>query len=371
MFKELSELSFLTDEDIRNFFLNMFECMEMLENFTKIKYDEFCKEDKYKEINEYVHRQNELSRFEKTQFKVKFQEELEKLKVKNEYRKNQFEIWLKEDKEKKNIEERLTKLNRRRKGYTNIKPMSFYEELHMKDDSPLNYDDEYYLKIEIEYDTYFEETGTPKRIKNDQGYWYGDDSITKQNPERYELADTPEMNQKFLDRCKEIANILINLRDSDFNKYTLKHIEILQKYLSKKYLITRQIAFFSNRLSNEIIDELSTDPNNPHRKIKNHPCREYDIDIYSNHFDLELIKEDIEKFIQINKSMELTPFGHLRKYLINNNNEITIPEYATLINNTYKVAMTRLKKFEKEKGLKSKRVGKSHKLIFYILKSKL
>ncbi len=63
---------------------------------------------------------------------------------------------------------------------------------------------------------------------------------------------------------------------------------------------------------------------------------------------------------------DLESIEYIEAYLKQNNNEITIADYAIATGITEKVARRVLGNFAKDKKLKFKRIGSSHKLIFYV-----
>ena len=387
------KLSFFLDESRRELFGQIYERNEAVDSFFKRKYKGFCKELEennkalplYKQKDSYT-LHIEKSDKEKQLFEYKeimknnlFIENIDKRRADYEKKKAERERRNAEEEAKKKVEAERFARNEKKKGFTNVKPLSFYEELYIKNDSPFNYGDDvdeskFDMEVEQEYDIYFEENGSPKGTWktyrtgsfNERKYWTGDNTISNRRPEEYTSADTPENNQIYLDRCKEITNILVNLNNSEDNQLQLRHIEILQKYLIKGYLITRQIACFVRNIKYTLIEELSIDPNNPNRIIQNHSIKEYEIGIYDNDFNIEKIKEDVDEFIRINEGMILTPFECLVVYLKKHDDIITIKEYASFINNTNIVARRILNEFAEEKKLKYKKVGRRHELVYFI-----
>ncbi len=63
---------------------------------------------------------------------------------------------------------------------------------------------------------------------------------------------------------------------------------------------------------------------------------------------------------------DLESIDFIKAYLRQNNNEITIIDYAFVINNTNIVARRILNNFANEKKLNYKKVGRSHKLVYFI-----
>lgn len=378
------KLSFFLHKSRKDLFEQALENLELVDKFYKNKYDEFCKELEEANRKLPLHKQRasytlHVDRKEKEEH---FFNQKERLKdytfVRNIDKKRADYEKKKADREKRRIEEEKRKVEEkikeerieRRKGFSNVKPLSFYEEMYIRDDSPFSYgdidDDKEHIRSEEVFDIYFEENGSPKGIRNERGYWCGDLSISDKRPGEYTSADTPEENQKNIDRCKEITNILINLSDSESNQRYLRHTEILQRYLTEGYLITRQIAWFVYYINAMLIEVLSIDPNNPNRYIKDHPSKEYDVGIYKDNFNITKIKEDVDEFIRINEGMILTPIEYLKVFLKKHDNRIPVVRYASIINKSEKVAMRILKGFVADKKLKSKKTGSSHKLIFYV-----
>ena len=361
------KLSFFLDESRKELFEQAFENLELIDRFYKGKYDEFCKELEETNKTLPLHKQRDpytlyVDRKEKEKHFFNQKESMKDYTFVRNIDKRRADYEKKKaDRDKRRVEEEKRKAEEkikeerteRRKGLSNVKPLSFYEEIYTSDDD----EDEERIKSEQEHDNYFEENGIPERY---------DHRISDKRPEEYTSADTPEENQKYLDRCKEIANILVNLRDSEYNQLQLLEVGILQKYLTKGYLITRQIAWFVYLLNEMLIEELSIDPNNPNIYIKNHPSKEYDIGIYKDDFDIIKIKEDVDEFVRENEGTVLTPIEYLKVFLKKHDNRITVVRYASIINQSYKVSLRILKGYVADKNLKCKKVGKSHKLIFHI-----
>ncbi|KKK85973.1 hypothetical protein LCGC14_2767890, partial [marine sediment metagenome] len=220
------------------------------------------------------------------------------------------------------LEERSIMLEERRRGYTNIKPICFYDEDFMSD---------------YEIDVSFQEGDIPE-----------EDNI--------DLIDTPEGNQKYLDRLKEILNLNVLVKTYSYQEY-FNMLEEYQGYLMLGYLFTNEIAWKAYALNDSLIDELSRDPNVRYKYIRDHPARGYKIAFYSDNFDIEKIKEEVDMFIEYNKALELTPIVELEKYLEKHDNEVSIVDYARFKGITYKVSKRILKGFETKKKLKSKNVG--------------
>jgi len=362
------KLNFFQNESRKELFKQIDLKNKQLDSFFKKIYDDFCKElDKtnkalllYEQKDPYTlhceksDKEEQLLEYKEIMKNSCFVEKIDKRRADYEKKKADRDKRRVEEEKRKAEEKIKEERTERRKGLSNVKPLSFYEEMYIYGDDD---EDEERIKSEQEHDNYFEENGIPERY---------DCRISDKRPEAYTSADTPEENQKYLDRCKEIANILVNLRDSEYNQLQLLEVGILQKYLTKGYLITRQIAWFVYFLNELLIEELSIDPNNPNIHIKNHPSKEYDVGIYRDDFDIIKIKGDVDEFVRENEGTVLTPIEYLKVFLKKHDNRITVVRYASIINQSYKVSLRILKGYVADKNLKCKKVGKSHKLIFLI-----
>ncbi len=321
-----------------------------IERYFKDKHDELLK--KYN--NEDLLKQKE--EFEQRTFIKnidKFTAELKRIGKETDKREAAEEI---ERKKKIKEEAKRNILIKRRKGlFSNVKPLIFYEEI---------------LDFFEEHDIYFQENGKPEgewvEDRRLGKYWIGDRSFSDKENEKYILTDNPDDNQKLVDRCEEMVNILLILKDSEDNQLILLRIKTSQKYLINGYLITRQIASFNKKLIQRLIKELSTNPYNPNQRIKNHPCKEYNFSIYKDGFDIKEIKEDIDEFIRINEQNLFTPFEMLKVYLKKHNNRITIEDYELFTKNTNIVARKILNDFTKENKLQWKKEGSNHELVYFI-----
>ena len=207
-------------------------------------------------------------------------------------------------------------------------------------------EDKELIEADQEYDVYFEANSVPEgkwkditfknrnRFQETNKVWHGDNCFSDKLTYKYILPDNPDENQKLLNRCKEMVNILLILKDSEYNQTKLRHMEILQKYLTKKYLITRQIAWYIDHIKFLIIEELSVDPNNQYESFRNHPSNKYDFKLYKDNYDITKIKEDIAEFIRIKEDTILTPYECLLVYLKKHDNRITIKQYQLFTNKT-------------------------------------
>ena len=370
------KLRFFRDKSRKELFRQHISELNLSEDYFKDKYNDFCKE--LEETNDVLSLHKQKSSYILNIEKKKEKERL--LKFKEAMKDTRFIKIIdlrKENYEKRKAKEEKRKIKRkakkerveRRQGLSNIKPISFYEELYKSED--IEYDNEI-IKQELIYDIYFQKNGKPigvwktYRTKNydEKKKWIGDGSFSDEEVDKYILSDNPEENQTCLNNCKEIRNIIIDLDESQ--REYLHDVDILQKYLTKKYLITRQIAWFVYCLKFRLIEVLSIDPNNPKLTLRNHPSREYDFNIYNNDFDIIKVKEDVSEFIRISEGMILTPIEYLKKVYLNQHDNITIKQYSLFIKKSEKVAHRILNGFVKEKKLKSGKIGSSHKIIYFV-----
>ena len=342
----VEKLDFFLPKSRDELFKQMINELESIDKFFNDIYENFCKELQesnkilpyYKQKGMYeIH--SEESDKKKHLFKLKEMMKNDLLIEKIDNRKANY-FKKKAEAERKEAEakaremalERSIMLEERRKGYTNIKPICFYDEGYME---------------EYECDVEFQEGTKPEEITDI-------------------LVDTPEGNQKYLNRCKEMLNLLIGLENGSSYQSDLYYLEKSQGYLLQGYLITKQLYWLPFYYNDTLIDILSRDPNERYKDLSNHPARGYKIDFHSDDFDIEKIKKDVDGFIEYNKSLELTPIAELEKYLEKHDNEVSIVDYARFKGITCKVSKRILKGFETERKLKSKNVGSEHKLIFYV-----
>jgi len=377
------KLGFFLPESRKELFEQTIIENERIDIYFKEEYGKFCKE--LKEINEAlpIYKQRnpltlhiEKSKQEKRLFERKeimknnlFIENIDKRRAEYEKIKVEYE-------KKKAEEEKREMLSERRQEHSNIKPIDFYERLYLakENDEIIDEDDKKdYMEEQQEKDVYFEEHGIPK------GEWIESDvkegkrftqlmgeenSLVDRYPESviYSSADSLEENQKHLNRCKEMKEIIDDLLLQDYMQHlkwlqdeNLFNVEILQEYLTKGHLVTIQIAELVFRIIFWLKWMLTTNLNKPYLTIENHPAREYKIDVYSDDFDIRKIKQDVAEFIRINEGKILTPLEHLKVYLKKHDNRITIKEYAKLIDKSEYIASKTLKKFEADKKLKSEK----------------
>jgi len=377
------KLHFFIDESRKELFEQTISENERIDIYFKEEYGKFCKE--LKEINEAlpIYKQRnphtlhiEKSKQEKRLFERKeimknnlFIEDIDKRRAEYEKIKVEYE-------KKKAEEEKREMLSERRQEHSNIKPIDFYERLYLAKENDEIIDEDHkkdYMEEQQEKDVYFEEHGIPK------GEWIESDvkegkrftqlmgeenSLVDRYPESviYSSADSLEENQKHLNRCKEMKEIIDDLLLQDYMQHlkwlqdkNLFNVEILQEYLTKGHLVTIQIAELIFRIIFWLKWMLTTNLNKPYLTIENHPAREYKIDVYSDDFDIRKIKQDVAEFIRINEGKILTPLEHLKVYLKKHDNRITIKEYAKLIDKSEYIASKTLKKFEADKKLKSEK----------------
>ena len=384
------KLHFFIDESRKELFEQTISEHERIDIYFKEEYEDFCKE--LKEINEalpiYKQRnphtlhieksEKEKQLFERKEIKKNnlFIENIDKRRADYEKKKANYEKRKAED-EKRRAEEKARKERIiKRKGHSNIKPIDFYEKLYLakKNDEIIDEDDKKdYMEEQQEKDLYFEEHGIPKGEWTEFDVKEGkcftplrdeENSLVDRYPEIviYSSADSFEENQKHLNRCKEMKEIIDDLLLQDYMQHfkwlqgkNLFNVEILQEYLTKGHLVTIQIAELVFRIIFWLRWMLTTDLNKPHLAIKNHPAREYKIDVYSDDFDIRKINQDVAEFIRINEGKILTPLEYLKVHLKKHDNRITIKEYAKLIDKSEYIASKTLKKFEADKKLKSKK----------------
>ena len=361
------KLSFFLPESRKELFEQMIKKYKILDICINKMYNDYCK--KLDEITNALpfHKRRESYKlhFEKSNKKK------ELFKLKEDYKDEGFikliddrkANYLKkkaEEEARRIAEEKKEALRIRRKGYTNIKPLSFYEEMYLADEDVDEYNESIlFMEEQQEEDRVFQETGI-----------YEDEVLLPKIYEICSLIDTPEENQKYLNRCKEIRKLLDDLslfdEEVDWIRVIIDDADILQKYLTEGYLITRQIFSFVYRLNHWTKYLIIRLPNQSFHHFNKHPAMKYDIDIYSDNFDIEQVNEDISELYAKTKKYISTPIKELNKYLKEHNNEITIVDYARFKIITPKVAKRILKGFEEKGELKSKKVGKSHKLVFYV-----
>ncbi len=378
------KLRFFLEEPRKELFKQHISELNLLEDYFKNKYNKFCEE--LEETNNSLSLQDQkksyqlhIEKGEKEKQLFKFKEAMKDarfIKIVDLRRHNYEKEVIKEGKRKAKEEKRKIKRKakkervERRQGLSNVKPVSFYEELYKSED--IEYEKEV-IKEEQIHDIYFQRRGKPKgvwktyrtRDYDEKKKWIGDESFSDEEVEKYILSDNPDENQKRLNSCKEIRDIIVDLSESNMFKGEYVHdVDILQKYLNQKYLITRQIATSFSYLKYRLIENLSIDPNNPNYTLRNHPSREYDFDIYDDDFDIKKVKEDVSEFIRISEGMILTPIEYLKVHLKKNDKQITANEYSLIIGKSYKVALRILKEFVANKELISKK-GNRGLLIFY------
>ncbi len=391
---ELKEkLNFFLDKSRKELFEQAIDNLKSIDSYYKDKHDNFCKE--LEETNNSLLIKYQKLPYELNNVKEKRKEELfeqkERIKDrsfviiiderKDNYKKmkEEYERNKPERERRKAIEKARKEREIRREGFSNAKPLSFYEEMYKGENAVCSYggvdEDNEHIKEDQEFDSYFEEHGKPKGVweetKMFNSYrtkerWYGDDCFSDKEIDKYFLVDNPDENQKYLNRCKEMVNILINLKDSEYNQNKKLHVEMLQKYLTEGYLITRQIAWFFDLIKHLLIEELSIDPNDPYKEIRDHPSKKYDFNIYKEKFDIIQIRKDVSEFVRTNEGTILTPIEWLKVYLKKHDNKITTKKYSLKINKSEKVARRILDGFVKEKKLKSRKIGSSHKTIYFV-----
>lgn len=378
------KLGFFLDEPRKELFKQHISELKNLEDYFKDKYNKFCEE--LEETNNFLSLQDHKNSYqlyiekdekEKQLFKFKeYAKDTRFIKIIDLRRHNYERRVVKEEKRKVKEEKRKAKKERveRRQGRSNIKPLTFYEELFNSGD--IEYDNEE-IKEEQIYDIYFQKNGKPMgvwetyrtRDYDEKKKWVGDESFSDEEVDKYVLSDILDKNQIYLNRCKEQLDFVVVKEETDA-EYYLKNvtpqIEILQRYLSKKHLITRQIAFLNRDLVYIMREACSTNPNYPYHTIKNHPSRKYNFSVYNDIYDILKIKEDVSEFIRKNEGLILTPIEYLGVYLKKHNNQITIKEYSKLIKKSEYIASKRLNGFVVNKELKAKQVDSSHKFIYYI-----
>lgn len=269
------------------------------------------------------------------------------------------------EEDKRIAEEKIIReLSERRQGHSNIKPLSFYEEFFDYGEVDVEYKNER-IEEEQEYDVYYQENGTPEGVWVECS-WCGDYAFPLDIKDTYISHDNSEDNLKYINKCKELGNLLISLKDSRYSQYTLHQINVLEKYLNEGYLITRQITNIIGGIEYYLKRQLTVDPNNPDKHINNHPSLDYNFNIYTDDYDITKIKEDVSEFIRVNEEKIFTPYECLVIYLEKHDNRITIKEYAKFAHITEKVAKRILYNFVEEGKLKWKKEGKNHQYIFSI-----
>ena len=384
------KLNFFQNESRKELFKQIYKGDEALGSFFNKRYDNFCKElDKtnkalllYKQKDPYTlhceksDKEEQLLEYKEIMKNSRFVESIDKRRADYEKKKANYEKRKAED-EKRRAEEKARKERIiKRKGHSNIKPIDFYEKLYLakKNDEIIDEDDKKdYMEEQQEKDLYFEEHGIPKGEWTEFDVKEGkcftplrdeENSLVDRYPEIviYSSADSFEENQKHLNRCKEMKEIIDDLLLQDYMQHfkwlqgkNLFNVEILQEYLTKGHLVTIQIAELVFRIIFWLRWMLTTNLNKPHHVIENHPAREYKIDVYSDDFDIRKIKQDVAEFIRINEGIILTPLEYLKVYLKKHDNRITIKEYAKLIDKSEYIASKTLKKFEADKKLKSEK----------------
>lgn len=363
------KLHFFLGESRKKLFEQAFEGLELTDKFYKGKYDKFCKEleennkarpfNKQEDLYE-IHRKESdveelfFNRKEKMKNKlfIKIIDErradYEKKKADREKRKDEYEKRLAKEIAR---EERIAK----KKGHSNIKPIDFYERLYCRYGAPFGMErfcigmEEYeIMQQERDWDLYFEEKGIPSNY---------DYRAPKEKPFKYKL-DSPEDNQKYLDRCKQLFEVfkpLAERYDDDFDGYQAQ-INIYQEYLDKGYLITRQIANLSKHIGKIFWYRIDRKTRG---QLSAFSKQEYKINIFDDEsFNIEESKIKVNKFTGGEGEGEveiLTPIDYLKKYLKKHGNRITAKEYSTLTNQSYKMALVILKNFVVNKELKSKK----------------
>lgn len=378
------KLSFFLDESRKELFEQIYERNRSLDSFFKERYDEFCKELKetnkalplYKQKDPYT-LHCEKSDKEKQLFKHKeimkndrFIESIDKRRAEYEKTKVEYEKKKVEDEKRRAKENARKERIAKKKGLSNIKPIDFYERLYYRYGAPFGYErfcihgeDFFIMQEERDWDIYFEEKGRPNK---------DDYRCSKEKTFRYKL-DSPEDNQKYLDRCKQLLEVFKPLcvdnddYDYDYDNYQ-DQISIYQEYLDKGYLITRQIAYISKfigrifwyRIDNETRNQLSVFDKD-----------KYKINVFDDDsFNIAEIKLKVNKVTKNTEGEEeieveiLTPIQSLKQYLKKHNNRITVNEYSILINQTYRMALINLKKFVVNKELKSRKEDRG-RLVFY------
>ena len=377
------KLGFFLPESRKELFEQIYERNRALDSFFKKRYDDFCKDldktnnalplhkqrDRYKLHIEKSEKSEELLEYKEIMKNSRFVENIDERRAEYEKIKVEYEKKKAED-EKRRAEEKARKERfAKKKGHSNIKSIDFYERLYCRYGSPfgeksfcVDYEVFETMQEEREWDVYFEENGIP----NNDDYM-----CPKEEPFRYK-PDSPEDNQYYLDRCKQLLEVfkpLILESDyfdfDDFDRYQAQ-MDVYQEYLNKKYLITRQIAHISELIGKVFWYSIDRKTRN---RLSAFNKNKYKINVFDDDsFDIEEIKIKINKFTGREDEGEvkiLTPIEALKEHLKKHDNRITAKEYSTLVNISYKMALVVLKKFVVNKQLKSIKESKGLN-IFYV-----
>lgn len=346
------KLEFFLPESRNELFENTIKNNIITEKFFKSKFDKFIGElDK-----EYIrHKQNLETRQEyinnEIAMKLHLLKKCENMKDNRfiesiDKRKAMTKKWMLEE-DKRIAEEKIVRERKeRRQGFSNIKPLSFYEEKYKHDEEN---DNEDWIKLLQQKDIYFQEHEIPD-----------EDCVLSERPEIYITIDTPEENQKHLNRCKELKEIIEDLISQIYTHFkwlqneNLFNVDILQEYLTKGYLVTTQIVGLLFRINFWLICILSSDLNKPYLIIDDHPSKGYNFNLFTDDYDITKIKEDIKEFVRVSEEKIFTPYECLKVYLKKHNNKITKKQYAKFTGKSLYVASKELERFEAEKKLKSK-----------------